>query len=427
MNNNSQPQLFIKKISIKKLRHLRDIEINISETERKHLILTGKNGSGKTSLLLAIKDYVSKIESNNYNIINILKNQIENYKNQIQSYNQILKRHSENQEQFVSSIKGWELNILELKKHIEAEESKVVLEISDIDSLFNRYSDGSFIFSYFEAKRGTHLSTPTGVTKINLKEKYVIGENPGTNFIQHIVNLKADRSFARDDKNQSVVNEIDTWFLKFENFLKDIFEDKDLVLEFDRENYNFNFIQSGHEKTDLNHLSDGYSAILNIITELMLRMEKKSARSYNLEGFVFIDELETHLHVQLQKKVLPFLTTFFPRVQFIITTHSPFIISSLENAVVFDLENKITLEDASEFSYSSIVEEYLGANSEYSTKMVNKMEEFEQIINLDQRTNDEEIRLAELDFDLSTLRPLLSSEMYHRYKTNRKKIEVKTN
>ncbi len=43
--------IFITKIKINEVRNIKDFEINLSETERKHLIITGKNGSGKTSLL----------------------------------------------------------------------------------------------------------------------------------------------------------------------------------------------------------------------------------------------------------------------------------------------------------------------------------------------------------------------------------------
>ncbi len=43
--------IFIADIRIDHVRHLRDIDIPLSETVRKHLILTGKNGSGKTSVL----------------------------------------------------------------------------------------------------------------------------------------------------------------------------------------------------------------------------------------------------------------------------------------------------------------------------------------------------------------------------------------
>jgi ABC-type glutathione transport system ATPase component len=51
-------ELFITKIDIKNVRHLKDISIPLSTETRKHLILTGKNGSGKTSVLNAIRDYL---------------------------------------------------------------------------------------------------------------------------------------------------------------------------------------------------------------------------------------------------------------------------------------------------------------------------------------------------------------------------------
>jgi ABC-type transport system involved in cytochrome bd biosynthesis fused ATPase/permease subunit len=48
--------VFITKIYIKKLRHLKDVHISLSDSQPKHLMLTGINGSGKTSLLNAIYD-----------------------------------------------------------------------------------------------------------------------------------------------------------------------------------------------------------------------------------------------------------------------------------------------------------------------------------------------------------------------------------
>ncbi len=56
-------QIFISKIKINKVRHLSEIEIPLSETGKKHLILTGKNGSGKTSLLDAMSDFLYSITS----------------------------------------------------------------------------------------------------------------------------------------------------------------------------------------------------------------------------------------------------------------------------------------------------------------------------------------------------------------------------
>ena len=59
-----QKDIFITKLHINNVRHLKDIEIPVSDTERKHLILTGKNGSGKTSVLNGIAQYLQRIENN---------------------------------------------------------------------------------------------------------------------------------------------------------------------------------------------------------------------------------------------------------------------------------------------------------------------------------------------------------------------------
>ncbi len=49
---------------------------------------------------------------------------------------------------------------------------------------------------------------------------------------------------------------------------------------------------------------------------------------------------KAQLQDRTTEKILPILTMLFPNIQFIITTHSPFILSSISNAVIYDLENK---------------------------------------------------------------------------------------
>ena len=81
--------------------------------------------------------------------------------------------------------------------------------------------------------------------------------------------------------------------------------------------------------------------------------------AHRMYGLVLIDEIESHLHVKMQKEILPCLTELFPNVQFIVTTHSPFVITSISNAVVFDMETRQAMEDLSAYSYEGIIEYYL--------------------------------------------------------------------
>ena len=54
-------QVYITNVEIKKVRHLQNISIPLSENEMKHLIFTGKNGSGKTSVIEELADYLQGI------------------------------------------------------------------------------------------------------------------------------------------------------------------------------------------------------------------------------------------------------------------------------------------------------------------------------------------------------------------------------
>lgn len=78
-----------------------------------------------------------------------------------------------------------------------------------------------------------------------------------------------------------------------------------------------------------------------------MRMQKQTGRSFhfNLPGIVLVDEIETHLHLELQKNIMPLLTAIFPNIQFIVTSHSPFILNSLKDVVIYDLEKHLLVKD----------------------------------------------------------------------------------
>ena len=97
---------------------------------------------------------------------------------------------------------------------------------------------------------------------------------------------------------------------------------------------------------------------------------RKSKNDYNLEpeGIVIIDEPETHFHLSMQYEILPLINRLFPKIQLIIATHSPAIISSIENAIVYDLSSK---DQVSEWilgsSYSELMVNHFGLDNEYSS------------------------------------------------------------
>ena len=408
---------FIKSIKIRKVRHLENIEIPISEIQKKHLILTGKNGSGKTSILESIKTYLSVLKSDNY--AKVLNSNKKIKENMISVLEKGIKKNesTSNIDTFVLNKEIAEhtneinKNTMEILNYIE----NLDLILSDFGKIIEKYNNGEFILAYFDAKRKNSMKTPNGPTKSELNNYYNIETKANEDFLQYLVNLKTQKSFAMSEgKNIEIIEKIDKWFETFENGLQEIFGDKKLKLDFDFLNYNFNIISEGREPFNLNQLSDGYSAVINIITDIIMRMESNKNIGYDLEGIVLIDELETHLHIELQKKILPFLTKFFPKIQFIITTHSPFVLNSIENAVIYDLENKTIVEDLSAYSYDGIVENYFDIDK-YSSIIKTKMERYESLLmkdNLseDERRDKEELRIY-LEIIPFELAPELSAKI----------------
>lgn len=361
---------FITNIYIKESRNVKDLNIPLSKDHRQHLILTGKNGAGKTSLLENLRDYVTGMVSNLY-MLSVLSN--------------IDQPQTPTEQMHVNKY----VATLSKKLEIKFPENKEYLsrQILATDHL---------VLAYFNSKRIPNLSIPQGIKKFDLQKKYGIEDKANANFMQFLVNLKAERSFAKDDEELEVVHKIDAWFERFETALKTIFDTHELALEFDRKNYDFSVVVPDRESFSLTTLSDGYAAIMSIVTELILRMESKKAAVYDVEGIVLIDEIETHLHVDLQKKILPFLTEFFPRIQFIVTTHSPFVISSISNATVCDLEKRIVATDLSNYSYDAIIESYYGTDK-YSKELKEKLTDYEQLMNQKELSAEQEDKLFDLE------------------------------
>lgn len=123
-----------------------------------------------------------------------------------------------------------------------------------------------------------------------------------------------------------------------------------------------------------------------------------------------IDEIDTHLHIELQKIILPFLTSLFPNIQFIVTTHSPFVLTSVENSVIYDLEKNTVIEDLSKYSYDAIVEGYFGSDK-YSNTLKEMIEIYEKLLFKDELSDDEKDTLKELEEEVNNLPKFLSPEL----------------
>lgn len=113
---------------------------------------------------------------------------------------------------------------------------------------------------------------------------------------------------------------------------------------------------------DIDSLSLGESVLLNLFVNILRYADRSNLPLKDIKGLVIIDEIDVHLHSDLQSKVLPELINLFPKIQFVITTHSPLFILGMQKEFGedgFDLFNmpngeKITAERFSEFQKAYI-------------------------------------------------------------------------
>ena len=392
---------FITSVHINEVRHLKNIEIKLNLEKRQHLILTGKNGSGKTSVLQAMKSYLLSLSQGNFNH---LKN---DYPKWIEMYKSHLLNAQSEAEKYTAK-KDLERTTAQMLNYNKGAE----ITLSNSGTLEEAYSTGDFIVAFFPADRLSKIQRVHGAEDVKLAAKYGIEDRPAQTLLKYMVHLKTQQAYAKNESDLDVETKITEWFCRFENALKVLLSDDSIRLIYDYKNYNFLIEQKGRNPYSLDELSDGYSAIIGIVADLILRMDrnwllKGELSQYDVEGVVLIDELETHLHVELQRKILPFLTEFFPRVQFIITTHSAYILNSISNACIYDLEKQVQFTDFSSYSVDDIAEGYLDATA-FSDELQKKAKRYQELYGRTDLSDEERAERADLRREMKNAEDVLA-------------------
>ena len=396
---------YIQKISAKLdfLNH--DLNIDL---KGRNLILTGKNGVGKTRFLSQLNSVVLNkliheiphLSQQHYSckerIINIISSEIQNI-----SPNLIFQQHLEELTKLL--IKTDSYNIIENKKFVEiAKKLKAIIiqnqglsndenyryrhsQIHEIEHYFNELGymnshenidlvvtgignlseniqASKETFNFFPAHRQSQITASTNTTDLNQyinTAKHEYSSKLGQFLEQYLLNIKIEKSLAlSEEQDTDHADQIDEWFTKFDEDLKFLFEDSTTQLKFNYKLRKFSLLQSYREFT-FQSLSSGFTAIFDIYSDLLMRSRLLNILPNELNGVVLIDEIDAHLHISLQKKILPFLSQSFPEIQFIVSTHSPFVIASTNNdTVVYDLSTgEFFEEDLSLYSHESIIKE----------------------------------------------------------------------
>ena len=131
---------------------------------------------------------------------------------------------------------------------------------------------------------------------------------------------------------------------------------------------------------NIEQLSDGYRTILAMVMDISARMSQANPHIGNKsEAIILIDELDLHLHPKWQQTILSDLRRTFPNAQFIVTTHSPQLLTTVKKEHIFILKDgKITNPPHSTYARRSIValEDIMETNSMPPLEEVNLLDKY---------------------------------------------------
>lgn len=120
---------------------------------------------------------------------------------------------------------------------------------------------------------------------------------------------------------------------------------------------------------NLNQLSDGYRSITAWIGDLIRRLIEANPNASNplhAEGVVLVDEIDIHLHPKWQRNIVEEIRKLFPNLQFIVSTHSPFIAQDMaeEDKIIIlkKVQDKIVYEENLESIKGWRVDQILTSN-----------------------------------------------------------------
>jgi predicted ATP-binding protein involved in virulence len=163
-------------------------------------------------------------------------------------------------------------------------------------------------------------------------------------------------------------------------------------------------IKKNGENFKVDQLSDGEKTLLMIVVDIARRLAILNPSITNTSellekgtGIILIDEIDLHLHPQWQRIVIPSFRKTFPNCQFIVTTHSPQVLSGVNRENVFILEDSEIVELTPHTfgrDSNSILSEVMGVEKR-PVKMQERIDSCLELID-DGKLEEAKIKLKEL-------------------------------
>ena len=323
-------------------------------------VLVGVNGSGKTSILEGIAIAISTMF---VNMDGLTARGIDKAKAHLKSY--MIGSTKDVQPQFPVKVKAsafanqnditWTRTLNRLNGQTTTVDAKEMIDQGV--ALQRRLREGDTavklpIIAYYGTGRlwDYHKEKPNDVFKTNNRSNGYIDCVDGTANIKLMMNWfkkMTVQKYQNQELGLGSLPELDAVYKAMENCYKRITGNDDVKIQY---NMGTNELEIAYTdasgelmRMPINQLSDGYKSTISLVADIAYRMAVLNPQllekvCLETEGIILIDEVDLHLHPTWQQRILSDLTAIFPKVQFIVTTHAPAVISTVksENIVMLD-------------------------------------------------------------------------------------------
>ncbi len=403
--------MYIKQLNIQNIRSIENLKMSFEEGNFAgwHVII-GDNGAGKTTLIRALAISLINEESKltfNYNS---------------KSWRRIGSDRGEIRTTFKETLD----KISKISKVKLYFESNVTRILDERISENNEYFSASYgPFRRFSGGRKEHDKTFENDIHLSAHLS-CFGEDVALTeiipWLQKLQFKKLELTAGLADNKKTLVDDIKEFInnnalLPHNTKLESITSDK------------VTFIDGNNNEISIADLSDGYRSVLSLTLELIRQMvlvfgegdlfnyTQDGTLTVNQPGVVLIDEIDAHLHPTWQTKIGNWFTKYFPKIQFIVTTHSPLICRASETGTIWKLSapgaetsfRKLEGIERDRLIVGNVLEAYgtnvFGENisrSEKGSKLLDRMAKLNKKMMMGTITETEKIELTELKQKMPT-------------------------
>lgn len=202
-------------------------------------------------------------------------------------------------------------------------------------NLFNPYAYAGFAYSGYRKIDRENISGILELQGNPFENALNFKSSVDTKIVlQWIANTLAKEALAKNQSDSKGANKFRLAITSLEKVISNI-TDKNIrfLLEYDPLNVG---IEVNTERLNFNQLPDGLKSIISWIADLLMRMDRvkwiDDIPVFERNFILFLDEIEVHLHPAWQRKILPAVQKLFPNAQIFISTHSPFVVGSVDGA-----------------------------------------------------------------------------------------------